>query len=70
MREMNRFVWIVRIWRDENAQDLIEYGLIAGFVALVVCSVLPDASILVNRVFSLVSNMMLDPSAGSSAQSS
>jgi Flp pilus assembly pilin Flp len=67
---MNRFVWMVRIWRDESAQDLIEYALMAGFVAIVVGSVMPDTSILINRVFTQLTTMLMDPTAGSSAQGS
>jgi Flp pilus assembly pilin Flp len=70
MRKLNQFVWILRIWRDRSAQDFIEYALIAGFLALVVCSVLPDISILIGRVYGQLAIMMTDPTAGSSAQGS
>ena len=70
MWKLNQLVWMVRIWRDRTAQDFIEYAMIAGFVALVACSVMPDISILVTRVYAQLSIMMMDPSVGSSAQGS
>ena len=32
--------WISAFWRDEEGQDIIEYGLLAAFIAIVVAAIL------------------------------
>jgi hypothetical protein len=34
----------LRIWRDNRAQDLIEYALMAGFVALSASAIMPGVA--------------------------
>jgi Flp pilus assembly pilin Flp len=43
------------IWRDDQAQDLIEYALIAGFVAVVAGAIMPGAT---SSLFSKLASMM------------
>jgi Flp pilus assembly pilin Flp len=35
---------LIRIWHDERGDDLIEYALIAGFVAVAVGAAVPGIS--------------------------
>lgn len=58
---MNRlFELIHRFQRDERAQDLIEYALLAGFVAVAAGALLPGLSnhlsIIFSKMTSLTSN--------------
>jgi pilus assembly protein Flp/PilA len=58
---MNRLIdiiWKLRIWRDTHAQDLIEYALMAGFVAVAAGSIMPGVSTSVSRIFSRVASVM------------
>ena len=33
MKRIERMMWLAKIWKDRRGQDLIEYALMAGFVA-------------------------------------
>jgi pilus assembly protein Flp/PilA len=61
----------VRRWRDARGQDLIEYALMAGLVAMAAGAMIPDASLLISRIFSQVSSGMTgQPSQSSQSQGS
>ena len=34
MKKLNQLILKARVWTDTKAQDLIEYALMAGFVAV------------------------------------
>jgi Flp pilus assembly pilin Flp len=51
-------VWRLRIWQDNHAQDLIEYALMAGFVAVAAGAIMPDISSSISKIFSRVSSVM------------
>jgi len=51
-------VYIVRIWFDRAGQDLIEYALMAGFVAVAAGAIMPTVSSSISRIFSKVSSVM------------
>jgi pilus assembly protein Flp/PilA len=46
------------IWRDEHGQDLIEYALMAGFVAVAAGAIMPGVSSSISKIFSKVSSVM------------
>jgi len=46
------------IWRDEQGQDLIEYALMAGFVAVAAGAIMPGVSSSISKIFSRVSSVM------------
>jgi pilus assembly protein Flp/PilA len=48
----------LEIWRDEHGQDLIEYALMAGFVAIAAGAIMPGVSSSVSKIFSKVSSVM------------
>ncbi len=55
----NRFKKIQRLWSDESGQDLIEYALISGFVAVVVAGFLPPSVMpAVSSIFSKINSSM------------
>ena len=49
---------IQNIWNDDRGQDLIEYALMAGFVAVAAGAIMPAVSTNVSQIFSKVSSVM------------
>lgn len=47
-----------QIWRDTRGQDLIEYALMAGFVAVSAGALMPSISTSISTVFSKVGSVM------------
>ena len=52
------FVWKLRIWKDTKGQDLIEYALMAGFVAVAAGAIMPDVAASISTIFSKISTVM------------
>ena len=52
-----------QIWKDQRAQDLIEYALMAGFVAVAAGAVMPGVSSSINLIFSKVNSVMIKAAA-------
>ena len=48
-----------RIWRDSRGQDLIEYALMAGFVAVAAGAIMPGVASSINVIFSQVNSIMI-----------
>jgi Flp pilus assembly pilin Flp len=46
----------LRIWRDRRGQDLIEYALMAGFVAVAVSAVMPGLAESIIAIFSKIAS--------------
>ena len=53
---MNTF--LERFWRDEQGQDLVEYALAAGLVAVAAVAAMPTLSATVNNVFSKIGSII------------
>jgi pilus assembly protein Flp/PilA len=49
---------LMRAWRDRRGQDLIEYALMAGFVALAAGAIMPGVSSNISTIFSRVGSVM------------
>ena len=47
---MNRF------WKETQGQDLVEYALAAGMVALAAVAAMPQLTSVINQVFSKISS--------------
>lgn len=57
--ENTRFRTMRRLWSDDSGQDLIEYALISGFVAVVVAGFLPPSIMpAVSSIFSRINSSM------------
>ena len=65
MKPFIDIVWKLRIWRDTHAQDLIEYALMAGFVAVAAGAIMPGVSTSISRIFSKISSTMTAAAATS-----
>jgi Flp pilus assembly pilin Flp len=46
------------VWRDTHAQDLIEYALMAGFVAVAAGAVMPGVASSISTIFSKVGSVL------------
>jgi Flp pilus assembly pilin Flp len=46
------------VWIDECGQDLIEYALMAGFVAVAAGAIMPGVSTSISTIFSKVASAM------------
>ena len=58
MKTVIDLVWKLRIWKDLHGQDLIEYALMAGFVAVSAGAVMPGVAVSISKIFSKVSSSM------------
>jgi pilus assembly protein Flp/PilA len=47
-----------KIWADAQGQDLIEYALMAGFVALAAGAIMPGVATSISTIFSSVASAM------------
>jgi Flp pilus assembly pilin Flp len=60
MRKIIEAVLKIKIWNDNRGQDLIEYALMAGFVAVAAGAVMPGVASSINVVFSKVNSIMIE----------
>jgi Flp pilus assembly pilin Flp len=58
MKKLISAVVRFQIWRDNRGQDLIEYALMAGFVAVSAGALMPGVSASISTVFSKVGSIM------------
>ena len=58
MNRMNQMVIALKIWKDAKGQDLIEYALMAGFVAVAAGAIMPDVSNNISQIFSKISSTL------------
>ena len=58
---MNRLMKLaiqMQILKDKKGQDLIEYALMAGFVAVAAGAIMPAVATSINTIFSKVNSVM------------
>ncbi len=46
-------------WHDSRGQDLIEYALMAGFVAVAAGAVMPSVSTSISTIFSKIGSVLV-----------
>ena len=46
------------IWKDRRGQDLIEYALMAGFVAVAAGAIMPGVADSISTIFSKISSTL------------
>ena len=51
-------IWRLKIWKDLRGQVLIEYALMAGFVAVAAGALMPSVASSISTVFSKVGSVM------------
>jgi len=58
MNNMKAILRIARLWADKRGQDLIEYALMAGFVAVAAGAIMPGVAASISTIFSEVASVM------------
>ncbi|HEY7389228.1 MAG TPA: Flp family type IVb pilin [Bryobacteraceae bacterium] len=49
---------IGRLWKETKGQDLVEYALAAGMVALAAVATMPQLTGVINNVFSSIGSLI------------
>ena len=65
MDHILRLLIKLQIWKDQRGQDLIEYALMAGFVAIAAGTIMPGISRSISTIFSKISSTMSNAAATS-----
>ena len=55
----------LKIWKDTRGQDLIEYALMAGFVAVSAGAIMPGVADSISTIFSKIGSTMSSASSQS-----
>mgnify|MGYP001331185184 CR=1 FL=1 len=63
MKRLTNLVWKLRIWKDTRGQDLIEYALMAGFVAVAAGAIMPGVASSISTIFSKINAVMTSAAA-------
>ena len=63
MRHLYQVALRLRIWKDTRGQDLIEYALMAGFVAVAAGAIMPNVASSISTIFGKVSNLLTNAAA-------
>lgn len=58
MKRIKELLWRIQIFKDTQGQDLIEYALMAGFVAVAAGAIMPGVSRNISQIFSKISSSM------------
>lgn len=53
------YSFVLRLARDETAQDLVEYALLVGFIAVATGAFLPNIANGISTIFSKMSSLTL-----------
>jgi pilus assembly protein Flp/PilA len=64
MNKLKNLAYLVRIWKDSLGQDLIEYALMAGFVAVTAVAGFPPLANTVSQIFSKVASTLILANGG------
>ena len=63
MNRLKNIFWSLAILKDTKGQDLIEYALMAGFVAVAAGAIMPGVSTSISTIFSKVASTLGDAAA-------
>jgi pilus assembly protein Flp/PilA len=55
---MKNLILKLQVWKDTRGQDLIEYALMAGFVAVAAGAIMPGIASNISTIFSKVASVM------------
>jgi pilus assembly protein Flp/PilA len=58
MNNNRALLFLVRVWRNRQGQDLVEYAMMAGFVAVAAGAIMPGISSSISTIFSQVGSVM------------
>jgi len=54
------YFFLIQALKDRRGQDLIEYALMAGFVAVAAGAIMPSVSSSISTIFSQINSVMLN----------
>jgi pilus assembly protein Flp/PilA len=60
---MKNLILKLKIWKDQSGQDLIEYALMAGFVAVAAGAIMPGVATSLSQIFSKVASVLSQANA-------
>jgi pilus assembly protein Flp/PilA len=63
MKKLNTFLLKLRIMKDTRGQDLIEYALMAGFVAVAAGAIVPGVASSISTIFNKLNTVMSNAAA-------
>ena len=63
MKDFTKTLFKLRIWRDTRGQDLIEYALMAGFIAVAAGAIVPGVADSIKTIFGKVNTVMVNAAA-------
>jgi Flp pilus assembly pilin Flp len=55
---MTNLLLRLKLWKDRRGQDLIEYALMAGFVAVAAGAIMPGVATSISTIFSKIASVM------------
>ena len=55
---MKNLLLQLKVWKDRRGQDLIEYALMAGFVAVAAGAIMPGVATSISQIFSKVASVL------------
>ena len=55
---MKNLILKLQVWKDTRGQDLIEYALMAGFVAVAAGAIMPGIATNISTIFSKVAAVL------------
>jgi Flp pilus assembly pilin Flp len=58
MKKIRNLILMARVWNDTRGQDLIEYALMAGFVAVAAGAIMPNVATSISTIFSKIGSVM------------
>jgi pilus assembly protein Flp/PilA len=58
MKGLRKRILKAQIWKDTSGQDLVEYALAAGMVAVAAVAVMPALSTTMNNVFTKIGSII------------
>jgi len=58
MTRITKLALKLKVWKDTRGQDLIEYALMAGFVAVAAGAIMPTVAGNISTIFSKVSSVV------------
>jgi pilus assembly protein Flp/PilA len=50
--------YLKQSWKQKSGQDLIEYALMAGFVAVAAGAIMPNIAVSISTIFSEIASVM------------
>jgi len=60
---MKNLLLQLKVWKDQRGQDLIEYALMAGFVAVAAGAIMPGVATSLSNIFSKVASVLSSANA-------